>query len=115
MVISPYPAGNAKMAGSTFRASSSTNMNPTILQDCKEVKILGFNDSVKFRNSCDAANHNENTTMGVSEATATPSPKRPDPFVNRCKAEADRTVTNQTTSSPATIFPYLFIAILLVS
>jgi hypothetical protein len=113
--MSPYPAGQAKTLGRTFRASSSTNVNPTILQACIEVKILGFKDSAKRRNSPDPANHNENTTIGVSEATATPSPNRPDPFLNRSKADAVRAATNQTTSSPAMIFPYLFIAILLVS
>src|SRR5580658_4781355 len=107
--MSPYPAGNAKIAGSTFRASSTTNVNPIILHTCTEVRVLGFNDNAKLRNPSDAANDNENTIIGASAATATPSPNRFEPFANKCSPEADRAATNQTATSQAVIFPYLVI------
>jgi|ERR1700691_5844269 hypothetical protein len=103
--MSPYPAGKAKTPGRTPGASKRTKVNPTILQECAEVKTLGFKDNANARNLSDAANHRENTTIGVSAAIATASPNRLEPFLNKCRAEADRTKRNHPTTSPKVSFP----------
>src|SRR5216683_1348134 len=104
MAMSPYPAGNANIAGRMPRASKRTKVNPTILQACADVKILGFMDRANCRNRADAANHSEKTIIGVRAAIATASPMRFESFLNRCRAEADKTKMNQPTMIPVVTF-----------
>src|SRR5258708_7409518 len=107
MAMSPYPAGQANIAGRTPRASKRTKVNPTNLQDCTAVKVLGFKDNANCRNFPDTPNHTENTTIGgVTAAIATSTPMRFALFLNRCRAEADRTEINQTTMIPVMRFTY---------
>jgi hypothetical protein len=95
IAMSPYPAGNAKTAGRTPLASSRTNVNPTILQACAEVRIAGSNDNVNWRNFSDAPNQIENRRIGVTAAIATASPMRYESFLNQDRAEADVAKANQ--------------------
>src|SRR5208282_5575546 len=113
--MSPYPAGPANMAGSALRASSTTNVNPTIRHTCTEVRVFGFKENANCRNPSDAANHNENTIIGTRAATAIPTPNRAVAFTNKCSADAQKTAINQTATNTAVILPYLLIANLLVS
>src|SRR6202162_5969546 len=100
MTISPYPAGNAKTAGSMERACKRTKVNPTILQAWTDVNIRGFKDSTKWRKLSEAANHTENRTMGARAAIATARPMRFASFLNRCSAEAVNAKRNQAKMMP---------------
>src|ERR1700737_1320737 len=105
MAMSPYPAGQANIAGRTPRASKRTKVNPTNLHVCADVKVLGFKENANCRNFSDTANHSENTTIGVTAAIATSTPTRFALFLNTCRAEADKTEINQKTMIPVVSFP----------
>ena len=60
---------------------------------------------MNFRNPLDAANHSENAAIGVIAAIATTAPMRFAAFLNKCKADANKTATNQIAINPASSFP----------
>ena len=59
MAMSPYPAGQAKIAGRMLRTCKRTKMNPMIRGACRAVKVLEGKDSANWRNAGEVANHSE--------------------------------------------------------
>jgi hypothetical protein len=76
MNMSPYPAGQAKIAGNTPRTCKITNVTPIILPDCANVKVRAFKPNANFRNDSEVAIHTANTTMGTPAAIPTAAPMR---------------------------------------
>jgi hypothetical protein len=109
VMVSPRPAGQAKVGGSSPLKSAMMKLIPTNRQPCRYAKSTGGNALTVSRNVRERPKRNKKITKGTAKANPTAAGTYPPGLSNTPEAPATHTLKNQSTRQQRMIRVLLFI------